>query len=416
MIIKKYQAKTEAEAVEQAKKEMGSGVVIMSVRNIRKKGFFPLLKKQMVEITAALEEEEERTSRKEAPATFEEAAEAALRKKEPILPKELVQSTIQSMTENAGGAGGSADDTADKAIEERLDSLQTLLEKQLKPAEEEKKEKKEEPEPEEKNEAAAFMQLLYNTMVENEVNEKYANQIMDELEKNNKSKTPMDYALANVYQKLILKFGMPAEIEPAKSGPKVVFFIGPTGVGKTTTIAKLASKFKLEEKKKIALLTADTYRIAAVEQLRTYANILEVPFRVIYSPEEIEEALILFGDYDYILIDTAGHSHHNDSQKEAMNELIHTVDGRAEKETYLVVSATTKYKDLISIADAYKEMIDYKLIFTKLDETDCFGNLLNLKLYTGASLSYVTCGQNVPDDIEKFNPQKTVKQLLGGKS
>lgn len=98
-----------------------------------------------------------------------------------------------------------------------------------------------------------------------------------------------------------------------------------------------------------------------------------------------------------------------------MNEFIHSVDGKAEKDVFLVVSATTKYRDLTSIADAYRGMVDYKLIFTKLDETTSVGNLLNLKLYTGASLSYVTCGQNVPDDIDKFNPQKTVKQLLGGK-
>ena len=122
-----------------------------------------------------------------------------------------------------------------------------------------------------------------------------------------------------------------------------------------------------------------------------------------------------FRDYDYILVDTAGHSHQNTTQKESMSTFIHSVDGKAEKEVYLVLSATTKYRDLISIADAYKEMTDFKLIFTKLDETTTLGSLLNLRLYTGASLSYVTYGQNVPDDIEEFNPQSTVKQLLGGK-
>ena len=99
-----------------------------------------------------------------------------------------------------------------------------------------------------------------------------------------------------------------------------------------------------------------------------------------------------------------------------MNKFIHSVDDKAEKEVYLVLSATTKYRDLISIADAYKEMTEFKLIFTKLDETTTLGNLLNLKLYTDAELSYVTYGQNVPDDIEEFNPQSTVKQLLGGKN
>ena len=99
-----------------------------------------------------------------------------------------------------------------------------------------------------------------------------------------------------------------------------------------------------------------------------------------------------------------------------MTALVNCVDGLVEKEVYLVLSATTKYKDLLSIADSYRDMADYRLIFTKLDETTAFGNLLNMKLYTGASMSYVTCGQNVPDDIEVFNPQKTVKKLLGGKA
>ena len=259
------------------------------------------------------------------------------------------------------------------------------------------------------------MKLLYNTMIGNEVNEQYANQIIDEITRLQKPDVPFDYALAEVYQKMILKFGQPSGITPAVQGPKVVFFIGPTGVGKTTTIAKLASKFSVVEKKKVALLTADTYRIAAAEQLRTYADILEVPCRVIYSDEEVEQALRDFKDYDYIMVDTAGHSHQNEKQRENMNSIIHSADGLAEKEVYLVLSATTKYRDLISIADTYSKLTDYKLIFTKLDETTTLGSLLNLRLYTGASISYVTDGQNVPDDISEFSPQKTVKLLLGGR-
>ena len=261
----------------------------------------------------------------------------------------------------------------------------------------------------------AFMKLLYNTMIENEVNEQYANQIIEEIEKNSKPNAPMDYMLSNVYQKMILKFGKPIGAQLAEKGPKLLFFVGPTGVGKTTTIAKIASRFRVDDKRKVALLTTDTYRIAAAEQLRTYANILEVPIRVIYSVDEMESALQEFYEYDYILVDTAGHSHHNETQRENMRQFVHSLDGKAEKEVFLVVSATTKYRDLVSIADAYQNMTDFKLIFTKLDETTTLGNLLNFKLYTGAVLSYVTCGQNVPDDIEKFNPQKTVKQLLGGK-
>ena len=406
MIIKKFQGKTEAEAVESAKKELGNNIVIMNVRNVKKKGLFSFLMPQMTEVTVALEEETERVpvtpkvetkSLTDAIANIRTVSEASLKQAEEVV-KESEELSENKKKENS-------------AIEEKLDNLHILLEQQLQKPEESKLEQSEEKD----SELEKFMKLLYNTMLDNEVNEQYANQIIDEIEKINKPNMPFDYALANTYQKMILKFGKPIGITPAQKGPKVVFFLGPTGVGKTTTIAKIASKFSVESGKKVALLTADTYRIAAAEQLRTYANILEVPFRIIYSIEEVEQSLRDFKDYDYILVDTAGHSHQNEAQREVMNGFIHSVDGLVEKEVFLVLSATTKYRDLLSIADTYTAMTDYKLIFTKLDETTTLGNLLNLKLHTGFPLSYVTYGQNVPDDIETFNPQKTVKQLLGGR-
>lgn len=410
MIIKKFQGRTEADATEQAKKELGPNVVIMNVKNIKRKGLFAFLKPQMVEVTAALEEESERTVyvKKEEKVSVEESIPVPVNKAQPIFSDETLRQFEMS-------TAAKVQDAETKAIEEKLDNLQNLLEQKLQNKEVETN--IQEAVVEEKNsELIKFEKLLYNKMIENEVNETYANQIIEEMEKNIKPNMPFDQALANIYQKMILKFGKPETITPAKGGPKLVFFIGPTGVGKTTTIAKIASKFSVDGKKKVALLTTDTYRIAAAEQLRTYANILEVPFRVIYAVEEIDSALKDFKDYDYIFVDTAGHSHKNETQKANMNEFIHCVDGKAEKEAYLVLSATTKYRDLLSIADSYSEMTEYKLIFTKLDETVTLGNLLNLRLYTGAPLSYVTCGQNVPDDIEQFNPQKTVKLLLGGKS
>lgn len=407
MIIKKFQGKTEAEAVENAKKELGTNVVIMNVRNVKNKGLFSFLKQQTVEVTVALEEETERYGavRKEEPRQQPLV--------EPIAKKENPANT-GSITIPGSSLAEEDSKVENHVIEEKLDSLHILLEQQFQKPEETARPAGAQEE-EKPGEIELFMKLLYNTMLDNEVNEQYANQIIDEIEKINKPNMPFDYALANTYQKMILKFGTPEGIIPAKKGPKVVFFVGPTGVGKTTTIAKIASKFSVDGGKKVALLTADTYRIAAAEQLRTYANILEVPFRVIYSAEEVELALKDFKDYDFILIDTAGHSHQNEAQKETMNGFIHSVDTLAEKEVFLVLSATTKYRDLISIADTYSAMTEFKLIFTKLDETTTLGNLLNIKLHTGAALSYVTCGQNVPDDIENFNPQKTVKQLLGGR-
>ncbi|MDE7016661.1 MAG: flagellar biosynthesis protein FlhF [Lachnospiraceae bacterium] len=414
MIIKKFLGKTEAEAVETAKKELGENVVVMNVKNVKRKGFFDFLKPHMVEVTIALEEEN--ANRADAASVDMKAAVSAI--------NDVVVSSINNTPvpsnepRQSMGLLTQPEETTDKkennAIEEKLDSLQSLLEQQLQKPDEEKK--VEEKKAEEASETDMFMKLLYKTMLENEVDETYAGQIIEEIEKINKPNSPFDFALANTYQKMILKFGKPVGITPSEKGVKVVFFVGPTGVGKTTTIAKIASRFQVDDKKKVALLTADTYRIAAAEQLRTYANILDVPFRIVYTTEEIEQALIDFKDYDYILVDTAGHSYHNTAQKENMSKIIHSVDDLVEKEVFLVLSATTKYKDLISIADAYKEMADYKLIFTKLDETTTLGNLLNLKLYTGAALSYVTHGQNVPDDIENFNPQKTVKRLLGGKN
>lgn len=405
MIIKKFQAKTENDAVEAAKKELGSAVVIMNVRKVKRKGPFGFLLPQLTEVTVALEEESEQKVQSLRKNTDSQNGNAVKAEKTAesrhVAEGELQgQKNFERQLENS-------------MIEEKLDSLHSLLEQQLKKPEEETEEAPEEEIKE--DEMSRFIKLVYNTMLDNEVDEKYANLIIDEMEKNNKPGTPFDHALADVYQKMILKFGNSQELTESQKGPKVVFFIGPTGVGKTTTIAKIAAEYQLDKKKKVALLTADTYRIAAAEQLRTYAGILEVPFRVIYSAEEISQAVRDFQDYDYIMVDTAGHAHQNEDQREIIKGLIHAADGLTDTDVLLVLSATTKYNDLKKIVDAYREVTDYRLIFTKLDETEERGNMFNIRLYTGAEICYVTCGQNVPDDLESFNPQKTVKLLLGGR-
>lgn len=406
MIIKKFQGKTEEEATQLARKELGTSVVIMNVKSVKNKGFLSMFKKPVVEVTVALEDEQDKTTYK------------------PILPAATVRRTVESAKQEAmlkkSEGITSYDETEEmqdkvsrsdtvESLEEKLESLHTLIEQQM------LKDSGNMDFDSDTDEQMAFFKLIYNTLIDNEVDEKYANDIIDELGKIRKKGAGIDIFLANIYQKMILQFGQPARITPAQEGAKLVFFIGPTGVGKTTTIAKIASRLNVDDKKKVALLTTDTYRIAAAEQLHTYANILDAPFRVIYTEDEIKSALEDFKAFDYILVDTAGHSHHNEAQKNSMKEFLHCVDGIIEKEIYLVVSATTKYRDLISIADAYTEMTDYKLIFTKLDETTTLGNLFNLKKHTGAQMSYVTFGQNVPDDIEQFSPQNTVKQLLGGR-
>lgn len=412
MIIKKFTGKTEAEATEAAKKELGSTLVIMNVREVKKKGLFAFLLPKQIEVTAALEEEA--PVRPQYGSILRTAADKEIRTEQQNL-------LAKNSTEN---------------IEKKLDSLQTLLESQLNnrqsekeesaktqdvPDAEEKEDKTQdmaaaEKKEEEKNpEQDKFIRLLYNKMLDNEMDEKYVNSILEDASKTKKADLPFDYLLANIYQKMVLKFGRSEGITPSEEGPRIVLFIGPTGVGKTTTIAKLAGRYCVEEKKKVALLTADTYRIAAAEQLRTYANILETPFRIIYTPEELQAAVDDYWDCDYIFIDTAGRSHQNTDQLEKMKEMVAALKRPESYQVFLVLSATTKYRDLQKIADCYGRIADFELIFTKLDETEAVGNLLNMKLYTDAPIAYVTCGQNVPDDMEAFNPQKTVKQILGGK-
>jgi flagellar biosynthesis protein FlhF len=301
-------------------------------------------------------------------------------------------------------------DAEDRMIGKRLDDLSNMLdEKFVGSAKESFSEKSLD------SEELNYVRIIYRTLIENEVNEHYANEVLGEVERFIRPGQSVDAILSNVYQKLILRFGRPNTIELGKKRPKILFFIGPTGVGKTTTIAKLASKCKVESNYKVAFITADTYRIAATEQLRVYADILEAPMTIVYSPEDMNGAISELMDYDLVFVDTAGFSHKNESQRADIKRFIGGLSQEFEKEIYLVLSATTKYHDLLDIVDIYRGISDFKLIFTKLDETTTLGNILNIKLYSGADLSYVTNGQNVPADLEVFNTQKIVKQLLGGR-
>lgn len=417
MTINKYQGKTKEEAIEKAKKELGPGAVVLNVKEIKPKGMFKMMKSATYEVTAAMEE-------KEAFAAPPAKPNAAAREGINLAADEEISFSgladgggrITAALQRAGSIKPEKPvEKSNEGLEKRLENLSNILEKQLS-ADSVKPEKPMEPPQPANSEGLQFVKMLYRTLLENEVNEKYVNQIMDEAEKILRSGSSVDYILSSVYQKMILKFGQPSVIDLNGKKPKVIFFIGPTGVGKTTTIAKIASRYKVEKEKKVAFLTADTYRIAATEQLRVYANILDAPMNIIYSAEELNAAVERAADCDLVFVDTAGFSHRSSSQCDDMKKLIQGLDESYDKEVYLVVSATTKYRDLLEIADIYKGIADYKLIFTKLDETTTYGNILNLRLYSEARLAYMTTGQNVPDDLEEFDTQKIVKQLLGGRA
>lgn len=202
----------------------------------------------------------------------------------------------------------------------------------------------------------------------------------------------------------------PYTIDESEVGKRIFLFAGPTGVGKTTTLAKLAARLSLVNNKTVGLITADTYRIAAVDQLKTYSEILGLPLKVIYEPEEISDALGRYGDKDCVLIDTAGRSHKSEELFHDLKGILTYVEN---PEIFLVISMTTGYKDIRSIIDSYKFLDDYKLLLTKLDETSSLGNVLNIKLETGKPLSYFTIGQSVPDDIEVANIDKIADYIVG---
>lgn len=395
MIIKKYQAATEMEAIMKAKEELGKDAVIMNVKTVKPKGLKRIFKKCYVEITAAVDEPSE---------VRKDIKVAKARPKDTGSLKEVAVTSMDSEKNFDVVQMQPEHQTRTSAIEERLDNLAQLLERQMKDSQEE----------EEQNldQNSKMVKLVFEQLLNNEVTEENAKEIMSEIDDNG-AKLQLDDLLASVYQKIVLKLGQMKTIELSEDKPKLVFFIGPTGVGKTTTIAKLASKYKLEKKCKLAIITADTYRVAAVEQIRTYANILSVPIDIVYNADEIQQSIEKYKDYDLIFIDTAGRSHKNAQQQGDVKNLLEAVRDY-NQEIYLVVSATTKYRDLVKITQTYSDVTNYRLLFTKIDETSALGNILNIRMLTKEPLSYTTFGQNVPDDISVTDPQYVAKQLLGG--
>lgn len=420
MIIKKFQGETETEAILAAKEEMGSEAVVMNIKTIKPKGIFSIFRKSVVEVTAALEEKDtKQTAKQQYPSQrFAGNRQAG-----------SIGTSINLVSDEKIDVYNDNNKSESVAIEEKLQKLQLMLEKQIvkEKASSDSEEKKADTSDSEsqkelsvdndKAKNLSCLKLVYNKLIDNEVAEVFANQIISEVENSLVKEAPLDSVLAAVYQKIILKLGEPVAIETEPDKKKVIFLVGPTGVGKTTTIAKLASSLKLGKKAKVALMTSDTYRIAAVEQLRTYANILDVPLSVVYTESEVVEALEKLSDYDIILVDTAGRSHKDTEQCEEIFRMVNAADPDKtgfERDVYLVVSATTKYRDLVRITKAYETLGDYKIIFTKLDETFGYGNIINIAMLTGKSMSYTTFGQNVPDDIDVIDVQEIAKQLLGG--
>ncbi len=409
MIIKKYKAATEKDAILMAKEDLGPEAVVMNVKTIKRKGIMKLFKKNTVELTAAIDDNvadksSEKVVDKASKEGYSEDAQNAIEEKINSIARLLEQQMMSGKD-----AGSDSADIKSSESEVRGLHFDAVVSENPAKTYSGASGDKSETKPASKN---RIIDLIYNQLIDNEVNKDIADEIIGEFDFENNS-LPLDNILANVYQKIVLKLGEVKPLTPGEKKPKVVFFVGNTGVGKTTTMAKLASKFKLEEKQNIAMLSIDTYRIAAIEQIKTYANILNTPMEVVYTPEDIKNYVEKYNECDLIFVDTAGHSHRNEEQKKNLKEMVDAVSDY-ETEVFLVVSAVVKYKDLLDIARTYEKLFDYKLIFTKLDETRASGSILNLKLDMGKTLSYATWGQNVPEDIGVIDPQIVAKSLLGG--
>jgi flagellar biosynthesis protein FlhF len=191
---------------------------------------------------------------------------------------------------------------------------------------------------------------------------------------------------------------------------RIIKLIGPTGVGKTTSIAKMATEHVLKQKRKVAMITTDVYRIAAVEQLKTYAGILNVPIEVVRSAEELDKALIKLEHYDLIYMDTTGRNYKDVKYRESIEEFLnHPVDS----DHYLVLSLTTKFEDMQMLLEEFVGSPIKKLILTKYDETTSYGSILNIAYKYPYQLAYITNGQSVPEDIITVDASLLAKNILG---
>lgn len=212
-------------------------------------------------------------------------------------------------------------------------------------------------------------------------------------------------ALAAALTAKLTPFAMP----PVLDQPRIIALVGPTGVGKTTTLAKLAARFALEQGKKVALVTADTFRIGAVEQLRTYARIMGLPLEIALSPDDVAAGIEKHRDKDIVLVDTVGRSQRSRTHLQELKGFLDAAEG---VETHLVVSATLSGDVQREVVEAFSIFSPSRLVITKLDESPNRGALVNLPLRTGLGISYTTAGQNVPQDLDFADAGKLAKMVV----
>ncbi|MCM3409104.1 flagellar biosynthesis protein FlhF [Metabacillus litoralis] len=385
MKVKKYVAPSMQEAMKKIRAEMGNDAVILNSKSIQTGGFLGLFTKKKIEVIAAMDPD---TQVGQQP------------KKE---TKAFVQENTVSQTKfNSELANQNTPKPVEKVADHKplLDEINELKRLVQTISSDEKMELYPEP-----------LQLLLQKMIKQDISSSLRTQIMGELLEywyNEKGNVTVEQ-LIKKQQELFASRISNLEFGGISYKKKYINVIGPTGVGKTTTLAKLAAECVLQKKKKVAFITTDTYRIAAIEQLKTYAKILDVPMEVCYTIEDFKEAKKKLSMYDYVFIDTAGR---NFLEEKYVSDLEKIIDFNEEMETYLVLAATAKSSDMLAVYEQFSVIPISKLIFTKLDETATRGTLFDVMIKTKKGIAYTTHGQDVPDDIEAATRERIVEQML----
>ncbi|RCW47673.1 MULTISPECIES: flagellar biosynthesis protein FlhF [unclassified Halanaerobium] len=398
MKIKKYTGETIQDVIFKVKADLGPEAIIIEKRKFQKGGIFGFFGKTVVEVLAALEEKsrphyqpvDSRVSRKK---------EELVKEKLPDRPEELLKSETEAPKaekieskniedKNKERADFSAERKKDEKIEEDH-KAEISVEKEIKESYKNTK--------------------IYNHLFHQGVEEDCLNSFINKLNKG------AGFPLNDNYSEKIESFSRKyfADCSPIKIDKKrkVVSFIGPTGVGKTTTIAKIAAYFAVDKNKKVGLITADTYRIAAVEQLQTYSNIIDIPFKVCYSSGKLKSMIEgKFKNCDLIFIDTPGSSWKDQLQ---LGRLKDYTENEIIDEVHLLVSLNIKSRDMYNIIERFEKMNPDKILLTKLDETGSYGDLINIKERYNLPFSYLTFGQDVPEDINPACPEILFKYLFG---
>jgi flagellar biosynthesis protein FlhF len=253
---------------------------------------------------------------------------------------------------------------------------------------------------------------VFTDMIEAEVDESIARSLVDRICANRDAHELGDPMLvkARVAQMLEDEIAVTGPIATERGACRVVALVGPTGVGKTTTIAKLAANHRLREKQRVGLITVDTYRVAAVEQLRTYADIIDLPMEVVATPREMREAVARMAHLDLVLMDTAGRSPRDEIRIQELKSLLAEAEA---DEVHLVLSSTAGAKSLAATAERFADVGTTSLLITKIDEATSLGHLVTLLRACRLPVSFLTDGQNVPDDIQVADKRRLACSLLG---